>query len=250
VVDRLRARRSVRTAVVWEVLRAALDEHVGTGRDVLDVLDVGGGTGGFAVPLAELGHAVAVVDPSPDALAAFERRAAEAGVTGRVRALQGDTASLLDVVAPESVDLVLCHGVLEYVDDPGDAVDGLVRVLRPGGTASVLAANRNAVVLSRAVAGHLAEARHALGDPSGRWGEQDPVPRRFAPAELAGMLTAAGLSVAAMHGVRVFSDLVPGGITDGEPAAVDTLLDLEAAAAEHPVFQAIATQIHVLAARG
>jgi SAM-dependent methyltransferase len=247
VVDRLRARRSVRTAVVWEVLRTALDEHAAAGRDVLDVVDVGGGTGGFAVPLAELGHAVTVVDPSPDALAALERRVAEAGVAGRVRSVQGDTASLLDVVSADSADFVLCHGVLEYVDDPADAVANLVRVLRPGGTASILAANRHAVVLSRAVAGHLAEARHALSDECGRWGEHDPVPRRFAPAELAELLTGAGLGVAAIHGVRVFSDLVPGGITDGEPAAADTLLDLEAAAAEDPVFQAIATQIHVLA---
>ena len=39
-----------------------------TGRDQLDVLDAGGGTGGFAVPLAELGHRVTVVDASPDSL--------------------------------------------------------------------------------------------------------------------------------------------------------------------------------------
>ena len=34
-----------------------------------------------------------------------------------VRAVQGDAAGLLDVVEPGSADLVLCHGVLEHVDD-------------------------------------------------------------------------------------------------------------------------------------
>ena len=55
-----------------------------TGR-ACDVLDIGGGTGGFAVRVAELGHRVTVVDPSPDALAALDRRAREGGVevTGR-----------------------------------------------------------------------------------------------------------------------------------------------------------------------
>ena len=53
-------------------------------------LDLGGGTGGLAVPLAELGHHVTVVDPSPDALAALARRAGEAGVADRVTAVQGD----------------------------------------------------------------------------------------------------------------------------------------------------------------
>ena len=65
---------SVRTAVVWEVLSAVLSEADPDGRG-LDVVDAGGGTGGFAVPLARAGHRVTVVDPSPDSLAALVRRA-------------------------------------------------------------------------------------------------------------------------------------------------------------------------------
>jgi S-adenosylmethionine-dependent methyltransferase len=237
-------RSRVRTAGVWRVLRAALEERA----TLLDVLDVGGGTGGFAVPLAELGHTVTVVDPSPDALAALERRVAEAGAaSGRVLARQGDFAGLLDVVEPDSADLVLCHGVLEQVDDPAEALAGVARCLRTGGVLSLLAANRSAVVLSRAVAGRFAEARHALEDPAGRWGDRDPVPRRFAPDELAGLVRAAGLTVQRMSGVRVFADLVPGALVDGEPGAVDALLELEAAVADSPAFLAVATQVHLLA---
>src|SRR3954471_18420577 len=98
-----RSTRTPRTAVVWAELRsmaggqAHASEAPGAPA-VLDVLDVGGGTGGFAVPLAVLGHRVTVVDPSPDALAALQRRAREAGVD--VRAVQGDAAGLLDVVDP------------------------------------------------------------------------------------------------------------------------------------------------------
>ncbi|MFA6577412.1 MAG: SAM-dependent methyltransferase, partial [Nocardioides sp.] len=55
-------RGATRTAVVWDVLRPIL------GAGSRDVLDIGGGTGGFAVKVAELGHRVTVVDPSPDAL--------------------------------------------------------------------------------------------------------------------------------------------------------------------------------------
>src|SRR5687767_9946688 len=39
------------------------------------VLDVGGGSGVWAVPLAVAGCTVTVVDPSPDALATLHRRA-------------------------------------------------------------------------------------------------------------------------------------------------------------------------------
>ena len=67
-----------RTAVVRDVLRAVVTGLVAeTGRARLDIVDAGGGTGGFAVPLAGLGHTVTVIDPSPDSLAAAQRRAAE-----------------------------------------------------------------------------------------------------------------------------------------------------------------------------
>ena len=112
---------SPRTAVVWAVLRQELDRASAP----LTVLDVGGGTGGFAVPLATAGHRVTVVDASPDALAALTRRAAEAGVADRITAVQGDGDALGDLVEPDSADLVLCHSVLEVVDDPATVVKAL-----------------------------------------------------------------------------------------------------------------------------
>ena len=52
-VDRAHPGRSVRTAVVWGVLSQAVDEYrraAGLAPDAgLDLVDLGGGTGGFAV---------------------------------------------------------------------------------------------------------------------------------------------------------------------------------------------------------
>ncbi|GGV75818.1 class I SAM-dependent methyltransferase [Streptomyces gelaticus] len=245
--DQLRPRASLRTAVVWEVLKDALDRRVkATGRDALDVLDTGGGTGIFAVPVARLGHRVTVVDPSPNALFALERRASEAGVAERVRGVQGDIHGLFEVVERGGYDAVLCHGVLEYVDDPAEGVRNAVAALRPSGALSLLAAGLGGAVLARALAGHFTEARQALSDPAGRWGEGDPMPRRYTAEQLTELVSGADAEVGAVHGVRVFADLVPGVLVDTEPGAVEALLKLESAAAELPAFHSVATQLHVL----
>src|ERR1700733_8894078 len=81
--DAERRRDGARSSLVWDVLQGVIAARAASlGRDAggagaqLDIVDVGGGTGGFAVPFAALGHRVTVVDPSPDALAAAPRRAA------------------------------------------------------------------------------------------------------------------------------------------------------------------------------
>ncbi|WP_278256186.1 methyltransferase domain-containing protein [Nocardioides convexus] len=146
-------RGSVRTAVVWDALEAAL---AGGPRDVVDL---GGGTGGFAVRLAESGHHVRVVDPSPDALAALARRAQEVALD--VTGIQGDVTDLVEVVGAGTADVVLCHGVLEVVD-PALALARIGEVLRPGGLLSLVVGQRHAAVVARAMAGHFQQARGLL----------------------------------------------------------------------------------------
>ena len=232
-----------RTAVIWAVLRDELARRTG---ERLTVLDIGGGTGGFAVPLAEAGHWVTVVDASPDALAALTRRAAEAGVADRVRAVQGDGDALAGLVEPASVDLVLCHSVLEVVDEPASVMSALVGALRRGGAASILVAGRAAAVLSRAMNGHLDVAAALAADPDGTAGPRDTLRRRYDVDTAAALLTAAGLTVEEIHGVRVLADLLPAAVADGQPAA---LVELERALAARSPYRDVAAQLHLFARR-
>ena len=71
---------NLRTAAIWESVHTlATTRQRELGRPLV-VLDLGGGTGGLAVPLALAGHHVHVLDPSPDALASLQRRAGEQGL--------------------------------------------------------------------------------------------------------------------------------------------------------------------------
>ena len=263
--DAERKRDGSRSSLVWDVLADVIAARVAqTGRAVLDIVDVGAGTGGFAVGIAARGHRVTVVDPSPDALAAARWRAGEARVT--LTEVQGEAADLPALVGVPGAagagqdragaDLVICHNVLEYVDSPPAALAAIARVLRPGGTVSVLAANTVAAVLQRALAGKYAEARAML--PGGPASGTAPGPealvtpargmaqlaRRFTLPELAALIAGAGLQVGDAHGIRVFSGLLPGAPAD--LAAVEALRELEEAAASCPPLRDIATRLHVL----
>jgi SAM-dependent methyltransferase len=232
--------------VLDEVLAARAAQ---TGRAALDIVDVGAGTGGFAVRLARLGHAVTVVDPSPDALAAARWRATEVGVT--LTAVQGEAGDLAALVGEGAADLAVCHSVLEYVDSPPAAMAAIARVLRPGGTVSVLAANVVAAVLQRALAGRYEQALQLLaadgdpaGGPGGPGGSGMTEPRRFTLAGLTALIEGAGLRPGATHGIRVFTSLLPGAGSD--PATAAALRDLEEAAASYPALRDIAARLHVL----
>lgn len=250
MVDRIRTRGSVRNAVIWRSVQAALTNvSDDVGRRQLQILDAGGGTGGFAVPLAELGHHVTVVDASPDSLAALELRAAEAKVGDLVHAVQGDAAALLDTVHADAFDVAICHSVLEVVEEPLAVLAAVHASLRTGGLISIVVANAVATVLHKAVAGRLDEALHALRDPRGRSGPTDPVPRRFLLSDLQALVAAAGFVIDEIEGARVFADVVPASLVDADPRAVETLITLELESARIPALRDVAAQLHVLARR-
>jgi SAM-dependent methyltransferase len=209
----------------------------------LDVVDLGGGTGGLAVAAAQLGHRVTVVDPSPNALATLGRRAADAGVTELVSGILGDATTLADVVGTEAADVVVCHEVLELVDEPAQALRAAALVLRTGGRLSLLAAQRSGAVVARALRGHLDEALDLLRAAD----ERVPAPRRFGRRELEDLVSAAGFTVAEVRGVRVFTDHVSSRVVDAQPGAAELLRDLEAAVCTRADFLPLATQLHLLA---
>lgn len=236
-MDRPTERRAhARSALVWEALLPLLE------RDSLAVLDIGGGSGAFAVRIAETGHAVTLIDPSPDAIAAAQRRAAERGVDELLNAAVGDLDSLVDV-APGPFDLVLCHDVLGVAVDAAAALDQVRGVLSIGGHLSLVVGQLQAAMLGKVVAGHLDQALELAKGGSGE------VPRRFEYAQTLELVEKSGLTVELVHGVRVFADSVPSAVIDSDPGAYAQLVELERAVASRPEFAAWAAQLHVLARR-
>ena len=163
------------------------------------------------------GCSVTVIDSSVDALAILHRRAQDSGVAQRITGVQADAELLATVVPAGEADLVLCHHLLEEVDDPAAVAAALAEAVRPGGQVSVLVAGRLGAVVGQTLAGRFAEARAMLTDPDGRFAPTDPLRRRYDTAGIAALLAEAGLSVDSVTGVGVLSGLVSGAARQAIP---------------------------------
>jgi S-adenosylmethionine-dependent methyltransferase len=207
---------------------------------VLRALDIGSGAGTVAIRLAQLGIHVTMLDSSPAMLELSNHGAREGGVAANIVLKQGDAAQVADLFRDESFDLILCHNVLEFLDDPGVVLYAAAQLMRDAtATLSVLVRNRAGEVFKSAIqAGDLAAAENCL---SAEWGTEalfgSPV-RLFTPDSLRAALQDAPLMVIAERGIRVVSDYLPATISpDGEYARI---LELEHKLGSRPEFAAVA----------
>jgi len=215
----------------------------------LHALDLGGGSGATAVRLAQLGLHVTLLDTSLQMLDLAKRAAQQAGVTERIALQEGDAAQLANWFDAGSFDLILCHNILEYVDDPHAVLCAAARTLRdPSGLISVLVRNQAGEVLKAAIQeGDLAAASHNLTAECGRESLYGTNVRLFAADSLRALLQASSLRVTAQRGVRVVSDYLPPKVSRNDE--YERILELERKLGRRPEFAAVARYIHCLAHR-
>ena len=126
----------------------------------LCALDLGCGTGETGVRLARLGMDVTLLDSSPAMLDIAARTSREAGVTNQVALQHADAAQVANLFRERSFDVVLCHNLLEYVDDPVAVLHSAARVLRdPSSIISILVRNQAGEVFKSAIRGRFGRSR-------------------------------------------------------------------------------------------
>jgi len=215
----------------------------------LHALDLGCGTGAIAVRLARLGLHVTLLDASVSMLDFARRAAREAGIAERTALKHGDAAQFASIFHAESFDVILCHNILEYVDDPSAVLRRAARALRdPSSIISVLVRNQAGEVLKAAIQdGDLAASEHNL---TAEWGSESLYGGRvrlFTVESLQAMLLESSLETAAERGVRVVSDYLPPRVSrNGE---YERIFELERKLGRRPEFVAVARYTHCLARR-
>jgi S-adenosylmethionine-dependent methyltransferase len=172
-----------------------------------EVVDVGGGAGHQALPLARDGYRVTILDPSATMLA----RAAEAlarepdEVRRRVSLVEAPGEAAPAVLGTGRFAGVLCHGVTMYLDDPEPLVASLASVAMEGGVVSIAAKNAANLAVRPALAGDWKAALVSF-DAARQVNGLGLDTRADTVEGLTGLLARYGVEVAAWYGVRLFTD--------------------------------------------
>ncbi|GIJ83047.1 hypothetical protein Asppvi_001564 [Aspergillus pseudoviridinutans] len=123
-------------SITWRIITQYLDQ---LGRDrPLEILDLGGGTGRYALLLAKLGHSVTLADISDRELEIAHSTAEEAQVklTAIVKADARDIRSNPAIFQEQKYDLVLCQGPLYHLLEENErqaVLSACAAVLKPNG---------------------------------------------------------------------------------------------------------------------
>ncbi len=224
------------------LLARALAAHMPPGPQ--RVIDIGGGEGYQAMSLAGAGHHVVLLDPDPEMLDGARARLAEAEpeVAERVELVLGYGEQAVELTGG-GFDVVCCHGILMYVNDPEPLLRNVVGLARPGGLISVLAKNADAAAMRPALEGRWADALVAL-QAGIDLGGHNVTSRSDTVEGIEALLAAAGATSEVWYGLRIFSDHY--GDAPAGPG-IDELCELEWLAGTRDPYRRVARLIHVLA---
>lgn len=215
----------------------------------LRVLDVGMGQGTQALRLARAGHQVTGVERDATMIAAAREALAgqPEGIRERMRIVEGDGRDTGVHFLPGSFDVVLCHGVLMYVEEPDPLLAGLARMLAPGGLLSLVVRNGDALALRPGLRGDWTGALGAF-DTTNYRNRLGLDVRADRLATLTAKLAGIGAPLHTWYGVRVFTDTAP----DGAPVPDDleALLAAEERAGRTDPYRAVAALLHLCGVRG
>lgn len=216
------------------------------------VLDAGGGTGGYALALAQRGYHVSLLDFAPAMLEVARRRvlSEDPCVVERIEFCCLRVEDVAMHFGPGHFDAVLCHTLLEYLEQPMRVLCELAGVVKPGGVLSLLLSNPLSEVLTSVLLKKDPQRAHrALGglvDHTDLFG----LPRRAIPLESVHReLELADVRVVSERGVRIFADYLPSDLLADEQFFAQ-LWQLELAASQLQPYADIARYKHVLAVRG
>lgn len=169
----------------------------------LKVLDAGGGLGQISCWLARKGHQVLLTEPAIEMLEHSAKRLERCGVASLNVSIQ-DLAKQLPE-DQQNFDLIVCHAVLEWLQEPKKTLATLLQHLKPAGHLSLMFFNADGLLLANILRGNWQRVLEKQLQGKGKGKRLTPI-SPLQPTEVMGWLEEAGLEITATTGVRVFND--------------------------------------------
>lgn len=230
----------------YRLVQANLTKHLRSGQ--LQILDAGGGNGVESIPFAQQGHRVEIVDYSTEMLAQAQHAATLSQTQDRVTVHHADLRNLRQLFSSEQFDLVLCHNVLQYVDDALNLLKNLVTCLKSGGLISVVGINRYSIAYRTAFPrGNLAQALAELDARSMQGIVFDTTLLAYSAEEVGEMLKSVSCAVEQDYGIRCICDYWGDNELKADPAVFGQLEQLEFALTERHPYKHLARYFQLVA---
>ncbi len=210
------------------------------------VLDAGGGTGKWSIPIAEKGLRVILYDISPKMLEIAEKKIREKNLQDLIKTKFGD---ICEISFPdETFDFILAENdPISYCSDPERAVKEFYRVLKPGcyicaGVDSLFSILRHVVNRMRDIdaAFEILKERRIYEEHMGfHWW-------LFTPRSLRELFEGANLQVLRVIGKTIVYDVGADPLLK-DPRKAKKLLELELALCEEESLIGYGMELHVVA---
>ncbi|MCR5225895.1 MAG: class I SAM-dependent methyltransferase [Eubacterium sp.] len=231
--------RDIKDLPAWERLfKKIVWKQLGDIKDKC-ILDFGSGEGITADHFAEKNQVVAV-EPWEDMLK-------DAWTDNEYRQIVGDIDSLKEF-DDNSFDIIICHNVLEYIDDKENVIRELGRVLKPDGFISLVKHNRNGRVMQMAVLLDDFDKANALLDGENSTASKFGSIRYYEDSRIEEW--SSDLFIEKIYGIRTFWDLQQNQEKHSDEEWQDKMMKLELRVSEIDNFVDVAFFHHLIIRRG
>ena len=159
------------------------------------------------------------------------------------RQIIGDVTALSEF-PDDTFDVIICHNVLEYIDDKKQVIKELARVLKPNGFISIAKHNRNGRIMQMAVLLDDFEKANALLDGADSTASKFGAIRYYEDSDISRWLPE--LHIDRYFGIRTFWDLQQNQEKHGDEDWQQEMMNLEMRVSEIEAFQNIAFFHHLI----
>lgn len=218
------------------------------------VLDVGGGAGHQSFPLAQAGYEVTLLDSSPPMLDKARQRLQRLPVETqrRVALVQADGENAEQAMDGRRFAVVLCHGVLGYLE-PEPLIGQLCRCVDAGGLVSIMAGNARTMALRPALERRWEDALASFDATTGIVGELGVRGRSHAVEEVSEHLRSHGVEPLRWYGTWLWADLLEFSgveLDPADPARLASMAEVELEASRRDPYRQLSRAFHLVGSNG